>query len=85
MPDGRVDQKQKQSRAERALRDQRILVLELSRLGRRLGDQVGMRGRGGQTSPGSGQKVVGTYREAFVEALRLCVGASVGRAVEQDL
>lgn len=85
MPDGRVDQKQKRSRAERALRDQRILMLELSQLGRRWEYQAGMRGRGGRTSPGSGQRVGDAYLEVVSEALRLCFGESLGRAVEQDL
>ena len=85
MPDERVDQIQKQSHAERARRDQRILMLELSRLGRPWEDQAGMRGRGGQTSPDSDQRVRGTYPEAASEALRSCAGASLGRAVGQDL
>lgn len=85
MPDGRVDQKQKQSRAERALRDQRILMLELSRLERLWEDQAGMRGHGGQTSPDSDRRGGGVHLEAVSEALRLCTGASLGRVVEQDL
>lgn len=85
MPDERVDQIQKQSRAERALSDQRILMLELARLGRPWEDQAGMIGRGERTSRDSGQREGGTYLEAVSEALRSCVGASLGRAVEQDL
>ena len=85
MPGGRVDQKQKQSRAERALRDQRSLVLEPLRLGRPWEDRAGMRDRGGRTSPGTGRKVGGPYPEAVSEALRLRVGASLEKVVEQDL
>ena len=85
MLDERADQKQKQSRAERALRGRKILMLGRPQLGRPWEDQVGMRGREGRTSPGSGQRVEDTYPEAVSGALRLCVAASLGQAVEQDL
>ena len=60
-------------------------MLELVRQGRQWEDQAGMRGRGGRTSPGSGQRVGGACLEAVSEALQLYVGAFLGRAVEQDL
>ena len=85
MPDGRADQKQKRSRVERAPKDQRILMLKLRRLGRPWEDQVGTKGRGGRTSPGSDQRVGDGYPGVVSEALRLCVGASLGPAMEQDL
>ena len=44
-----------------------------------------MRGRGVRTSPGNGQRVGDAYPEAVSGARRLCVGASLGLVVEQDL
>ena len=85
MPGGRVDQKQMQSRAGKALKDQRVLTLERSPLRRPWVGQAGMRGRGGRTSPDSDQRVGGLYPRAVSEALRLYVGTSLGRAVELDL
>lgn len=85
MLDGKVDRKQKRFRAEKALMDRKILRRGHSQLGQPWEDQAGMRGRGGRTLPGSGQRVGGAYPEAVSEALRLCGGASLGQAVEQDL
>ena len=82
---GIVDRKQKRFRAEKALSDRKTLRQGRSRLGRPWEDQAGMRGREGRTLPGSGQRVGGAYPEAVPEALRLCGGASLGQAVEQDL
>ena len=64
---------------------QRILMLELSQLGRPLDDWAEMRGRGGRTLPCSDQTEGSAYPEAVSEALQLCVAASLGQAVEQGL
>ena len=85
MLDARFDQRRKQFRDEKAPRDRKTLMLGLSRLGRLWEDQAGTRDRGGRTSLGSDQRVGDTYSEAVSEASQLCVGASLGRAVEQDL
>lgn len=85
MLDGRVDRKQKRFRAEKALMDLKTLRRGRSRLGQPWEDQGGMRGRGGRTLPGSGQRVGGAYPEAVSEGLRLCGGGSLGQVVEQDL
>ena len=60
-------------------------MLEPLRLGLPWEDQVGMRDREARTSPGSGQRVGGTYPEAVSEAPRSCVGVCLARVVEQDL
>ena len=85
MPDGRVDQKQKRFRAGRALMNRKTLMRGRSRLEWPWEDQVGMRDRGERTLPGNDQRVGGAYPEAVPEALRLCGGASLAQAVEQDL